>query len=45
MHQEKEENRNSQRSGGDQSQVSATAELLRIKDHLIDVEKSVSNAF
>uniref|UniRef100_A0A7N6FCB1 HOOK N-terminal domain-containing protein n=1 Tax=Anabas testudineus TaxID=64144 RepID=A0A7N6FCB1_ANATE len=31
---------NSQRSGGDQSQVSATAELLRIKDHLIDVEKS-----
>uniref|UniRef100_A0A7N6BPT3 Coiled-coil domain containing 88C n=1 Tax=Anabas testudineus TaxID=64144 RepID=A0A7N6BPT3_ANATE len=25
---------------GDQSQVSATAELLRIKDHLIDVEKS-----
>uniref|UniRef100_A0A7N6BGK9 HOOK N-terminal domain-containing protein n=1 Tax=Anabas testudineus TaxID=64144 RepID=A0A7N6BGK9_ANATE len=26
---------------GDQSQVSATAELLRIKDHLIDVEKSV----
>uniref|UniRef100_A0A7N6BSA8 Coiled-coil domain containing 88C n=1 Tax=Anabas testudineus TaxID=64144 RepID=A0A7N6BSA8_ANATE len=40
LRQEKEESHNSQRSGGDQSQVSATAELLRIKDHLIDVEKS-----
>ncbi|XP_040916460.1 protein Daple isoform X1 [Toxotes jaculatrix] len=29
-----------QRSGGDRGQGSATAELLRIKDHLIDVEKN-----
>ncbi|KAK2825865.1 hypothetical protein Q5P01_020079 [Channa striata] len=41
LRQEKEENYSSQhRSGGDQGHVSATAELLRIKDHLIDVEKS-----
>nr|XP_019940612.1 PREDICTED: protein Daple-like [Paralichthys olivaceus] len=38
--QEEEENHISQqRLGGDKSQRSATAELLRIKDHLIDVEK------
>lgn len=37
-----EENHNYQQcSGGDRSQGSATAELLRIKDHLIDVEKNV----
>ncbi|XP_029316289.1 protein Daple isoform X2 [Cottoperca gobio] len=36
-----EENHNSQqRSGSDRGQGSATAELLRIKDHLIDVEKT-----
>uniref|UniRef100_A0A3Q3ENT6 Coiled-coil domain containing 88C n=1 Tax=Labrus bergylta TaxID=56723 RepID=A0A3Q3ENT6_9LABR len=36
-----EENHNyQQRSGGDRGQGSATAELLRIKDHLIDVEKN-----
>ncbi|TMS21289.1 Protein Daple [Larimichthys crocea] len=39
--QEEEENHNSrQRSRSDQGQRSATAELLRIKDHLIDVEKN-----
>ncbi|KAK2891460.1 protein Daple [Channa argus] len=39
--QEKEENHSTkQRPGGDQGHMSATAELLRIKDHLIDVEKS-----
>ncbi|XP_044022342.1 protein Daple isoform X2 [Siniperca chuatsi] len=39
--QEEEENHNSQqRSGSDRGQGSATAELLRIKDHLIDVEKN-----
>ncbi|XP_060919274.1 protein Daple isoform X2 [Labrus mixtus] len=38
---EEEENHNyQQRSGGDRGQGSATAELLRIKDHLIDVEKN-----
>uniref|UniRef100_A0A7N8WR91 Coiled-coil domain containing 88C n=1 Tax=Mastacembelus armatus TaxID=205130 RepID=A0A7N8WR91_9TELE len=38
---EKEENHNSQQhTGDDQIQASATAELLRIKDHLIDVEKN-----
>ncbi|XP_060938263.1 protein Daple [Limanda limanda] len=38
--QEEEENQISQqRFGFDQGQRSATAELLRIKDHLIDVEK------
>lgn len=31
-----------QRSGGSRGQGSATAELLRIKDHLIHVEKNVS---
>uniref|UniRef100_A0A7N8X5F5 Coiled-coil domain containing 88C n=1 Tax=Mastacembelus armatus TaxID=205130 RepID=A0A7N8X5F5_9TELE len=37
----KEENHNSQQhTGDDQIQASATAELLRIKDHLIDVEKN-----
>ncbi|XP_034418951.1 protein Daple isoform X2 [Cyclopterus lumpus] len=36
-----EENHNYQQcSGGDRGQGSATAELLRIKDHLIDVEKN-----
>ncbi|CAJ1074171.1 protein Daple isoform X1 [Xyrichtys novacula] len=39
--QEEEENHNSQQlSRGDRGQGSATAELLRIKDHLIDVEKN-----
>uniref|UniRef100_UPI0037E7D386 protein Daple n=1 Tax=Semicossyphus pulcher TaxID=241346 RepID=UPI0037E7D386 len=39
--QAEEENHNSQhRSGIDRGQGSATAELLRIKDHLIDVEKN-----
>nr|XP_046268208.1 protein Daple isoform X2 [Scatophagus argus] len=39
--QKEEENYNSQQcSGSDQVQGSATAELLRIKDHLIDVEKN-----
>lgn len=39
--QEKEENPNSQRrSDREQGYGSATAELLRIKDHLIDVEKN-----
>ncbi|XP_034531087.1 protein Daple isoform X2 [Notolabrus celidotus] len=39
-----EENHNSQqRSGGDRGHGSATAELLRIKDHLIDVEKNNSS--
>ncbi|TKS86149.1 Protein Daple [Collichthys lucidus] len=39
--QEEEENHNSQQpSTSDQGQGSATAELLRIKDHLIDVEKN-----
>ncbi|KAM3595139.1 uncharacterized protein V6R79_018759 [Siganus canaliculatus] len=38
---EEEENHNSQqRSRIDHGHVSATAELLRIKDHLIDVEKN-----
>lgn len=42
LQQEEEENHNSpQRSGSDRGQGSATAELLRIKDHLIDVEKNV----
>uniref|UniRef100_A0A8C9ZSF0 Coiled-coil domain containing 88C n=1 Tax=Sander lucioperca TaxID=283035 RepID=A0A8C9ZSF0_SANLU len=37
-----EENQNSkQHSGSDRGQGSATAELLRIKDYLIDVEKNV----
>uniref|UniRef100_A0A7N8X425 Coiled-coil domain containing 88C n=1 Tax=Mastacembelus armatus TaxID=205130 RepID=A0A7N8X425_9TELE len=46
LRQEKEENHNSQQhTGDDQIQASATAELLRIKDHLIDVEKNVSNTF
>ncbi|XP_026159970.1 protein Daple isoform X2 [Mastacembelus armatus] len=41
LRQEKEENHNSQQhTGDDQIQASATAELLRIKDHLIDVEKN-----
>ncbi|XP_031734971.1 protein Daple-like [Anarrhichthys ocellatus] len=36
-----EENHNYQQcSGGDRSQGSATAELLRIKDHLIEIEKN-----
>uniref|UniRef100_A0A8C4GIL1 Coiled-coil domain containing 88C n=1 Tax=Dicentrarchus labrax TaxID=13489 RepID=A0A8C4GIL1_DICLA len=39
--QEEEENHNfQQRSGNDRGQGSATAELLRIKDHLIDIEKN-----
>ncbi|XP_041809166.1 protein Daple isoform X2 [Chelmon rostratus] len=39
--QEEEENHNSQqRSGSNWGHGSATAELLRIKDHLIDVEKN-----
>ncbi|XP_054469405.1 protein Daple isoform X2 [Anoplopoma fimbria] len=39
-----EENHNSQQcSGGDRGPGSATAELLRIKDHLIDVEKNNSS--
>ncbi|KAM9842995.1 protein Daple [Aulostomus maculatus] len=38
---QEEENHNSQQhSGGIRGQSSATAELLRLKDHLIDVEKS-----
>ena len=42
--QEEEENHISQqRFGFDRGQRSATAELLRIKDHLIDVEKKVSD--
>uniref|UniRef100_A0A8C2ZAG8 Coiled-coil domain containing 88C n=1 Tax=Cyclopterus lumpus TaxID=8103 RepID=A0A8C2ZAG8_CYCLU len=41
-----EENHNYQQcSGGDRGQGSATAELLRIKDHLIDVEKNVRFVF
>ncbi|XP_068457698.1 protein Daple [Clinocottus analis] len=39
-----EENHSYQQScGGDRGQGSATAELLRIKDHLIDVEKNSSS--
>ncbi|KAG7506119.1 hypothetical protein JOB18_046874 [Solea senegalensis] len=38
--QEEQKNTSRQFSDGDRSQGSATAELLRIKDHLIDVEKS-----
>ncbi|XP_056249414.1 protein Daple [Seriola aureovittata] len=38
--QEEEENHYQQRSNGSRGQGSATAELLRIKDHLIDVEKN-----
>ncbi|XP_029982217.1 protein Daple isoform X2 [Sphaeramia orbicularis] len=39
--QEQEQNHNSQKhSGRDHGQGSATAELLRLKDHLIDVEKN-----
>lgn len=41
LKQEQEQNHNSQKpSGNDRGQGSATAELLRIKDHLIDVEKN-----
>ncbi|XP_070697948.1 protein Daple isoform X2 [Pempheris klunzingeri] len=41
LQQEEEENHNSlERSGSNRGQGSATAELLRIKDHLIDVEKN-----
>ncbi|XP_072314251.1 protein Daple isoform X2 [Eucyclogobius newberryi] len=41
LKQEQEQNHNSQkRTGNDQGQGSATAELLRIKDHLINVEKN-----
>lgn len=44
--QEEEENHNSQqRSGSNWGHGSATAELLRIKDHLIDVEKNVRFSF
>ncbi|XP_022606931.1 protein Daple-like [Seriola dumerili] len=38
--QEEEENHYQQHSSGSRGQGSATAELLRIKDHLIDVEKN-----
>lgn len=39
---DEEENHNSQQhSGNERGQASATAELLRLKDHLIDVEKNV----
>lgn len=44
LRQQKDEevNHNSQHySGHERGQRSATAELLRIKDHLIDVEKNV----
>ncbi|XP_071327209.1 protein Daple [Trachinotus anak] len=41
QNQEEEENHTyQQHSGGSQGQGSVTAELLRIKDHLIDVEKN-----
>lgn len=46
LRQQKDEevNHNSQQhSGHEQGQRSATAELLRLKDHLIDVEKNVSS--
>lgn len=39
--QKEEENHSQQQSGGNHGHGSATAELLRIKDHLIDVEKNV----
>ena len=46
LRQEKEENHNQnllpQTVGPSQTQVSATAELLRVKDHLINLEKNVS---
>ncbi|XP_042243838.1 protein Daple isoform X1 [Thunnus maccoyii] len=38
--QQEEENHSQQHSGGDRGRGSATAELLRLKDHLIDVEKN-----
>ncbi|XP_062295813.1 protein Daple [Scomber scombrus] len=41
--QKEEENHSQQQSGGNHGHGSATAELLRIKDHLIDVEKNNSS--
>ncbi|KAI3367988.1 hypothetical protein L3Q82_026814, partial [Scortum barcoo] len=43
LRQQQEEEENSQQSGSARGQGSATAELLRIKDHLIDVEKNNSS--
>ncbi|CAL8271168.1 unnamed protein product [Merluccius merluccius] len=47
LRQEKEENQNqnflTQPFGQSQTRVSATAELLRVKDHLIDLEKNNSS--
>ncbi|XP_028994207.3 protein Daple isoform X3 [Betta splendens] len=40
LHQEKEQNYDSQLLDGQQSQATATVELLRLKDYLIGVEKS-----
>lgn len=42
LRQEKEDNQNFLPQPSGQSRVSATVELLRVKDRLIDLEKNVS---